>query len=303
MTDIIGHNSIRSFFERAIERDTLSHAYAFFGPRHVGKRTVAEDIARKILGITGASFAHPDLSVVERDVDEKTGFQKKDVSVSQIRELIQHFSQSAFVHHGYRVALIHDVEYLNPSGSNALLKTLEEPRGRTVIFLIAENEHALLPTIRSRVQSIYFSPVPDSEIQESVARLPFFSEVGDSMIHDAHGLPGLLTTWVSDLSTYQGYLEEKERCVSLISRPFHEKIARIEHLFEQGDDHIKARALIVDTLRLWTLAFRDVLLDRATLAHRSSIPRILDALRIAEGQLARNIHPRLVLEHVLLAIP
>ncbi len=45
---------------------------------------------------------------------------------------------------------------MNPSAQNALLKTLEEPYGRTLIVLLTDNPMRLLPTIRSRCQMFRF---------------------------------------------------------------------------------------------------------------------------------------------------
>lgn len=202
-----------SFFEQCIARGVLSHAYAFVGPRHVGKRTVAEHISRTILKITSNSFSHPDLIVIQRELDEKTGMLKKDISIAQVRELVQRFSQSAFVRDGYVVVIIDGAEYLNVSAANALLKTLEEPRTKTIVFLITENEKALLPTIRSRVQTLYFSPVSPSIIN-SFLTSKGIANAGE-MASECHGIPGLACMWAADATAYELYMQEKSRIQSL----------------------------------------------------------------------------------------
>jgi DNA polymerase-3 subunit delta' len=55
---------------------------------------------------------------------------------------------------------------MNDSASNALLKTLEEPPATTHIFLITSKPNALLPTIRSRVQTLRFGPIDTREIEQ-----------------------------------------------------------------------------------------------------------------------------------------
>jgi DNA polymerase III subunit delta' len=62
---------------------------------------------------------------------------------------------------GYRVLLIHPAEAMNLSAANALLKTLEEPLPRTVIFLVSDQLGRLLATIRSRCQRVLVPP-PDA---------------------------------------------------------------------------------------------------------------------------------------------
>lgn len=301
MDEIIGHARILSFFERCISQGKLSHAYAFVGPRHVGKRAVAEAITRNILSITSTTFAHPDLVVVEREIDEKTGSLKKDISIGQIRSLISRFAQSAFVKNGYSVALIDRAEYLNAAAANALLKTLEEPRSKTVLILITEDEAALLPTIRSRVQSVYFSPVRDSDIASWITTQNTPSDRASLIIRDACGMPGRAVQWVQDPLTYDSYVAEKERLRSLFFLSFHEKIEKIEDFFSDRDDHIAARSRIIDTFRTWIFALRERMYEDHHIA--PAIPKLIDTLGLAERQLKKNIHPRLVVEHVLLAIP
>lgn len=301
MNNIIGHTHIRSFFDRCISQGRLNHAYIFAGPRHVGKRTVAEMIARTILSITGSTCAHPDLVTLAREYDEKTGTRKKDISIAQIRELIGRFSQSAFVRGGYQIAIIDGAEYLNTAAANALLKTLEEPRAQTIVILVTEDESALLPTIRSRAQTVYFSPVPDSHIYDWLILQGTTPDRAVVMARDACGLPGYAVMWTHDEVVYTMYREEKERLRSLFSRSFHEKIETVEDFFADRDDHITARSRIIDIFRIWTIALREYLYDES--GYGSSIPRILDTIRHAEHQLQKNVHPRLVVEHVLLSIP
>lgn len=63
-----------------------------------------------------------------------------------------------------KIAVIDDADLMNDSAANALLKTLEEPPDGAIIFLIAANPEALLPTIRSRCQMIRFAPLPVGDV-------------------------------------------------------------------------------------------------------------------------------------------
>lgn len=58
----------------------------------------------------------------------------------------------------YKTVLIWMADYMNSTGANKLLKTLEEPSDRTLLLLVAENRATILPTILSRTQQI---DVPD----------------------------------------------------------------------------------------------------------------------------------------------
>jgi DNA polymerase-3 subunit delta' len=69
-----------------------------------------------------------------------------------------------------RLFLIEDADKLNDHSSNALLKTLEEPPPTSHLVLITSRPAALLPTIRSRCQSLRFSPLATSEIEAHLVR-------------------------------------------------------------------------------------------------------------------------------------
>ena len=55
---------------------------------------------------------------------------------------------------GWRMMVVWMAEKMNESFANKLLKTLEEPLPGTLIMLLCESDERLLPTIRSRVQTI-----------------------------------------------------------------------------------------------------------------------------------------------------
>ena len=77
----------------------------------------------------------------------------KQVKVEQARELS---AQLALASHqgGYKVALIDPADAMNWNAANALLKTLEEPPGRTVVILVAQQPSRLPATIHSRCQRL-----------------------------------------------------------------------------------------------------------------------------------------------------
>jgi len=67
-----------------------------------------------------------------------------------------------------RVFLIEDAERMNEQTSNALLKTLEEMPATSHIILTTERPASLLPTIRSRVQTVRFTPLTNEEIEQAL---------------------------------------------------------------------------------------------------------------------------------------
>ena len=140
-TRTIGHEKQKRMFLRALEAGRLAHAYILAGPAHIGKTTFALDLAEIL-------EAHPVMDVALFDSPE-------GLTVEGARDLQSRLSLMPSGKH--RVAIISDASRMNSSAANSLLKTLEEPPEHSVIFLVTENYHGLLPTVASRAQRVNFS--------------------------------------------------------------------------------------------------------------------------------------------------
>jgi len=194
-------------FLDALERGRLHHAWLLVGPEGVGKATFAYRAARRLLGarpepsygLLGADpddpvfrqvagRAHPDLLTLERDDGE--GKARKSIPVEEARGLPEFFSKSPG-RAAYRVAIIDSVDDLNANAANAVLKTLEEPPTRGVLFLVSHRPGALLPTIRSRCRRLVFTPPPAETAARWVeARAGVSIEAAHGYLRMARGAPG-----------------------------------------------------------------------------------------------------------------
>ncbi len=125
-------------------------------------------------GDVGVRQSHPDFMLLERPPGAR------DIGVDMVRPLVRSAQMSPFEARG-QVYVIGEAETLNPFGANVLLKTLEEPVGSTPrhFLLLTHSAQELLPTLRSRSQTVYLGGqrvVTDSdEIAKLVAhwrRLP-----------------------------------------------------------------------------------------------------------------------------------
>jgi DNA polymerase-3 subunit delta' len=170
---VIGHDAAKREFLSAVASGKVHHGWLLRGPRGVGKARLALQFAARLLcgadtlavdaddpvGRLIAAGSHPDLRIIRRPVDDK-GKQKTEIPVDSVRELSEFFSLRPAMG-GWRVAIIDAVDELNRFGANAILKTLEEPPGRSVLFLVSHGEQALLPTIRSRCRVLACGPLSE----------------------------------------------------------------------------------------------------------------------------------------------
>jgi DNA polymerase-3 subunit delta' len=200
-------DAVEQAFQSAIDRGRLHHAWLLVGSEGVGKATFAYRAARRLLGgAPAASFgllgsrpddpvsrqvmaqAHPDLMVLQREGAD--GKARRGIPVDEARGLPEFFSKSPATA-PYRVAIIDSADDLNANAANAVLKTLEEPPERGVLFLVSHAPGALLPTIRSRCRKLRFAPPPT---EAAIAWVVDRAGVGEGdarrLLAMANGAPG-----------------------------------------------------------------------------------------------------------------
>jgi DNA polymerase-3 subunit delta' len=300
---IIGHQKILSFFNQAIAAGNLGHAYLFVGPANVGKETVARKIAAGIFGVEEKRLNfQPDWFVLKQVMDEKTNKTKKDISIDQMRDCQKFMAEFSFLG-GYKIVLIKPAENMSLAAANALLKTLEEPKRKTILFLLAINERKLPITIRSRCQAVYFSPVSIAEIEIALQDRGLLAKEAKEMAILSRGLPGLALNWLSDQGGYEKYQKELHRFISLFNQPFYDKIKRVEDLFGDKTDHVVARENLENVLGVWQMVLRDKLLANQNGLSGGVAVKIYNSIQLARIRLRENIHPRLLVEEILLAMP
>ncbi len=165
--DILGHQKQLEILQSGLANHRLHHAYLFLGPEGVGKKTIAYALAMAIHCRSAAQdFCkecddclkiqdgnHPDV----RFIGPLAG--KKDISIQQVRELEKGLSFRSFSGKK-KIAILDPATLMNLAAQNALLKTLEEPPGDSLLILIAASAGGLLPTLLSRCLRVSFGPLP-----------------------------------------------------------------------------------------------------------------------------------------------
>lgn len=215
--DIHGQAPAIAFLKTQCAEDRLPHAIIFAGPLGVGKGTTARALAGWFLCPNARSWRacgkcescrlvptgnHPDLHIVARELiryHDKTGKSKGiDLSVHVIRpELIEPAARTAAMGHG-KFFIVEQAELMNLQAQNALLKTLEEPAGRTAIVLLTDSPEWLLPTVRSRCQIVRFARLDDAWIRTQLEKQGVESALAADAAELSEGSIGMARSMIAE---------------------------------------------------------------------------------------------------------
>ncbi len=160
---LIGHKKQWELLKKKLELNQLSHAYLFIGAKEIGKKTFATEFV-KLLNCLSENErpcqkcincqmidknSFPDFKIINKKPD------KSEIDISQIRE-VQNFLSYKSYYGSFKTVVVSDAEKMNQEAQSCFLKTLEEPKGKTLLILVSSKPDMLLGTIASRCQSLKF---------------------------------------------------------------------------------------------------------------------------------------------------
>src|ERR1700729_2668341 len=167
LAELARHPHARAVLAPALEEHGhASHAYLFYGPGGAGKRSAARAMAAELLAAGSAdpasararvaSGAHPDLTWVAPSGAH-------EILVADIAGPGGSAARKTPFEAGCRVFVIERADELGAEAANRMLKTLEEPASFVHLILLSDRVGEILPTIRSRCQTVRFEPPSESD--------------------------------------------------------------------------------------------------------------------------------------------
>lgn len=191
------------FLRRALSADRMPHGLLFAGPAGVGKRTTALALAAVWLDAPLASIeGHADVHLIGREMIRHIQGKEKnkaiDFSIDVIRQFVNEPAGHRSVSGAGKVFILKEVDTMNAASQNALLKTLEEPYGRTLIILLSNSAEAMLPTIRSRCQLVRFGPVEEAVVMSMLCEHGIDAATAKAAAALAGGSIGQALRWAQD---------------------------------------------------------------------------------------------------------
>lgn len=315
--DIRGHERTIEFLRRAWQRGRLAHAYFFTGIAGIGKLATARALAMGLhcdvapfdaCGACGAcrtiaAGTHPDVRVIAGPAENK-----RDISIDQIRALQRELGFRSMSAHP-KVGIVNDAHLLTPHAQNALLKTLEEPAGESLLVLVGVNAATLAPTVLSRCQRVVFSPLAGAAVAAVLERHGLPPAEAAAVAAYAEGSPG--RALALDREFFATRRRELLARLGALRRASFKQLA--EFVSELGGEDDLGLALTVvaswyrDALRR-TLLGPEASLQNADLGDRLPDVRVEESLRNLETtygtivSLRQNANRNLALTAMLLRI-
>ena len=321
MWRFVGHPGPVQLLDHSIKEGRLAHAYMVTGPPHVGKTTLALDLAAAV-NCEGASppcgdcpqclhvwsSRHTDielLRVVEEDGHKRIRTEDLDAAVLQAH--LNPFEGRS------RVIIFESPEYLSATAANRLLKILEEPPPNLLLLLLTASPDLILPTILSRCQRIDLRPLSTDQVIEALTtRWEVPAKDAFVLANESHGCLGRAAEAWIDSSIMETSDRRLQRLTATVSAGLEERFtfaAEIAGLLPQQ------RTAVRETLDLWATWWRELLITRVHKIEGSGTePNTTEltttTLIAAVGQILRtqellemNVNPRLALEALMLSLP
>ena len=325
MWQVIGQDKILSLLDYNLKTDTIAHAYLIVGPRHVGKRTLAFNLAQA-LNCDGPELPCGQCRSCQRILEGKhadvtpIGLNSKtEIGIDDIRGL-QRIANLPPYEGKYKVFIINDAEYLSTEAANSLLKILEEPPQSVVwLLLVAEEEH-LLPTIISRCQRLELKPVPSEQVQEVLVN-SFNVETSRAKLlaQLCRGRLGWALSALANDDILAKRTQRIDRLVSLLTDSLGQRFAYAQEIASQFNQNRRTGAeTMEDWLDWWrdlmlikgscqeaivNVDYQTVLAEQARGLSLSEIQGVLTSLCSLQEGISKNVNPRLALEWLMLNIP
>lgn len=244
---LIGHQKQWEILRESLLANSLSHAYLFAGIDSLGKRTFALEFVKLIncqdkkeekrpcnqchvcKMISKLSF--PDLLFVE---PEGLLNDQPSIHILQIRKIQEFLSYRPYLSK-FKVVIIDKAEKMNKNAQSCLLKTLEEPKGNTIMILISSHPEALLPTVFSRCELVKFFYVKKEDIKNYLLESEVPLKKAEILTDTSQGRPGKALYFFSDNQKIEEERNFLQKNLEILESDFFLRFDYVNNLISQNN--------------------------------------------------------------------
>ena len=333
MWTIFGQDHLLKRLEPSLKERRQSHAYLLSGPSHVGKMALATNLCQAVNCLGGfgepcgsctqctriAQGHHSDIRVLAPGQGEEGRSARTMIGINEIKEALRRVHLNPY-EGSTSVVIIDGAESMSDDGANALLKTLEEPPPQVMFLLLTANEDAVLPTVRSRCQTMILVPLPkDKMVERLVTDHQATPELAEQLFRLSRGCLG----WAIGALENSQVLEQRQADLEKIRETLDAGLeTRFTYANEVASLFGTDRDAAKDLLALWLRWWRDLLLikegaeeflhnsdhadslrSQASGLSTAEIVQFINRLMQTLSNLDSNVSPRLAMEVLMLNLP
>jgi DNA polymerase-3 subunit delta' len=302
----------------------------FAGPAGVGKATTAAALAAVLLCdaprgdeacgscpscVAMQAQSHPDYHRIYKELIRLAYKERKaiELGIEVVRQYLVEPAARTAVRGRGKIFVIEQAELMSTAAQNATLKTLEEPSGQTCIILLTDQPGLLLPTIRSRCQTVQFAPLDEAMVKQELAKRGIDAAAAADAAAMSEGSLGRALQWAQDDVVAAGR-ELAERLDQLTASGAAGDLG--EWLRRRADEYAERqlkrdplgskdqglREGLAVYLRMAAGHFRGVLRQSGAAATQQRACAAIDAVARAEQNLDANVSVALSLQQLAVAL-
>ncbi len=311
---IVGHKKQWDFLREAAKKSPLPQAFIFAGEENLGKKKAAFEFVKLLLCEGPDTTERPCQKCLACLLIEKANHpdfifiepQGKEIHIDQIREDLQKKVFLKPVLAPLKAVIINDAHCLNVLAQNCFLKTLEEPQTKAIFILVSSLPELLLPTIRSRCETMKFYPLRPDEMEqlEGIELLSSWEEFNSSF----QGKPGIALRFAKEPQLVADFKAFNQEAKGFLQKDLAGKLVFIKHFFEKNKDNAPKECSGFLENMVWVL--RAVLWQRINSqnaqANEAAFLKLKKAIELTEEAKmllqTTNVNSRLLIENLALNI-
>lgn len=303
---LIGHKKQQQFFKKIVKSGKIPHALLFSGQEKLGKKTAALELISSlfkenplghpdfILVAPQTKHPKPERSSVRGSPALSSALVRGQIQISQIRNLNWKLSLRP-VKAPFIGVIIDQAHLMTREAQNCFLKTLEEPKGRTLLILITEHPNSLLATILSRCEIIKFYPVKEEEMGSYLREKGISKEKIKKIVKISLGRPGVAIDFLQNPQKLKERTATIKELIKISNSPISSRFQYAQKLSKNQD--------LKEVLTIWLSHFRDTLISQRNRVRVAKIENILNLLQRTIFLISTtNVNPRLALEVLMLEL-
>jgi DNA polymerase-3 subunit delta' len=266
-----------------------------------------------------AQGRHADIRILAPGKGEEVRSARTVIGINEIKEALRRVNLNPY-EGSTSVVILDGAESMSDEAANALLKTLEEPPPQVMFLLLTANDSAVLPTVRSRCQTLSLLPLSKEQMVERlITAHQATPEQAEQLFRLSRGCLGWAISALNDAQVLEQRQADLEKLQETLDAGLETRFTyanEVASLF--GSDREAAKELLALWLRWWrdlllikegaeeflhNMDHADYLRGQASGLSTPQIVQFINRLMQTLSSLDSNVSPRLAMEVLMLNLP